>query len=59
MAEMLRDALAGADPTPLPGLEHRLVAAAMALVATRAATGDEFRLHELKPELRQLLLASL
>ena len=52
MAEMLRDALAGADPTPLPGLEHRLVAG-------RGAGGDEFRLHELKPELRQLLLASL
>jgi AcrR family transcriptional regulator len=59
LAGMLRDALSGADPTPLPGLEHRLVAAAMALVATRAATGDEFRLHELKPELRKLLLASL
>jgi AcrR family transcriptional regulator len=59
LAGMLRDALAGAGPTPLPGLEHRLVAAAMALVATRAARGDEFRLHDLKPELRQLLLASL
>lgn len=59
LAEMLRGALADADPTPLPGLEHRLVAAAMALVAARATTGDEFRLHELKPELRELLLASL
>lgn len=59
LAEMLRDALADADPTPLPGLEHRLIGAAMALVATRAAGNDEFRLRELKPELRDLLLASL
>lgn len=59
LAEMLRNALAAADPTPLPGLEHRLVAAAMALVATRAASGEESRLRELDPELRDLLLASL
>lgn len=59
LAEMLRNALAGAGPVPLPGLEYRLVAAAMALVATRAAGGEEHRLHELEPELRELLLASL
>lgn len=59
LAEMLRKALAGTDPTPLPGLEHRLVAAAMALVAARAAAGEESRVRELEPDLHELLLASL
>lgn len=57
---MLRGALS--DPrgaTPLPGLERRLIGAALALVATRAASGDPRRLRELEPELGQLLLASL
>jgi AcrR family transcriptional regulator len=45
--------------TPLPGLERRLVGAALALVATRAASGDPQRLRDLEPELTDLLLASL
>ena len=45
--------------TPLPGLERRLVGAALALVGTRAASGDPQRLRDLEPELTELLLASL
>lgn len=40
-------------------LERRLIGAALALVATRGATGDPQRLRELEPELTDLLLASL
>jgi len=58
LGAMLRDVLVAAGPTPLPGLERRLVAAALALVATRAADGDPERLHALEPELAELLLAS-
>jgi len=59
LSAMLRDALAAAGPTPLPGLERRLVAAALALVSARAADGDPERLRALEPELTELLLASL
>jgi AcrR family transcriptional regulator len=45
--------------TPLPGLERRLVGAALALVSTRAASGDPQRLRNLEPELSELLLTSL
>ena len=57
---MLRTVLA--DPhgaTPLPGLERRLIGAALAMVSTRAASGDPQRLRDLEPELSELLLASL
>lgn len=60
LGAMLRGALA--DPggaTPLPGLERRLVGAALALVATRAGDRDPRRLRDLEPELSELLLASL
>jgi AcrR family transcriptional regulator len=60
LGTMLRAALA--DPggaTPLPGLERRLIGAALALVAARAAGGDPQRLRDLEPELSELLLASL
>jgi AcrR family transcriptional regulator len=46
-------------PTPLPGLERRLVGAALALIGTRSASGDPQRLRDLEPELTELLLASL
>jgi AcrR family transcriptional regulator len=48
-----------AGATPLPGLERRLVGAALALVSARAASGDPQRMRELQPELTELLLASL
>jgi AcrR family transcriptional regulator len=60
LGSMLRSVLS--DPngtTPLPGLERRLVGAALALVSTRAASGDPQRLRNLEPELSELLLASL
>jgi AcrR family transcriptional regulator len=60
LGAMLRGVLT--DPsgaTPLPGLERRLIGAALALVSTRAASGDPQRLRELEPELSELLLASL
>jgi AcrR family transcriptional regulator len=60
LGAMLRSVLT--DPhgaTPLPGLERRLIGAALALVSTRAAGGDPRRLHELEPELSELLLSSL
>jgi AcrR family transcriptional regulator len=56
---MLRAVLEPGGAVPLPGLERRLVGAAMALVAARAAEGDPERLRELEPELYELLLASL
>jgi AcrR family transcriptional regulator len=56
---MLRTALRTDDTTPLPGLERRLIGAALALVSTRSATGDPQRLRDLEPELTDLLLASL
>jgi AcrR family transcriptional regulator len=60
LGAMLRSVLA--DPvgaTPLPGLERRLIGAALALVSTRAASGDPQQLRELEPELSEILLASL
>ena len=60
LGAMLRKALAERDgATPLPGLERRLVGAALAIVASRAASGDPQRLRDLEPELTELLLASL
>ena len=60
LGAMLRSALAARDgATPLPGLERRLISAALAIVASRAAGGDPQRLRELEPELTELLLASL
>ena len=60
LGAMLRGALTDPDgATPLPGLERRLIGAALALVATRAAAGDPQRLRDLEPELTDLLLASL
>jgi AcrR family transcriptional regulator len=59
LGAMLRAALEGNGATPLPGLERRLIGAALALVSTRAASGDPQRLHALEPELSELLLASL
>lgn len=56
----LREVLTDPDgATPLPGLERRLIGAALALVSTRAASGDPQRLRDLEPELSELLLASL
>lgn len=60
LGAMLRRALAARDgATPLPGLERRLLGAALALVSSRAASGDPERLRALQPELTELLLASL
>lgn len=59
LGAMLRRVLAAAGPTPLPGLERRLIGAALALVASRATGGDPQRLRDLEPELAELLLASL
>jgi AcrR family transcriptional regulator len=60
LGAMLRAVLADPDgATPLPGLERRLIGAALALVAARAASGDPQRLRDLEPELSELLLASL
>jgi AcrR family transcriptional regulator len=57
---LLRTVLADPDgATPLPGLERRLIGAALAMVATRAAGGNPQRLHDLEPELSEILLASL
>jgi AcrR family transcriptional regulator len=60
LGAMLRGVLT--DPhgaTPLPGLERRMIGAAMAMVSTRAGSGDPQRLRDLEPELSELLLASL
>jgi AcrR family transcriptional regulator len=59
LGAMLRSVLAAGGPTPLPGLERRLIGAGLALVSTRAASGDPRRLRELEPELSEILLASL
>lgn len=59
LGAMLRAVLEPGGATPLPGLERRLVGAALALVSARAASGDSQRLHDLEPELSELLLASL
>ncbi len=60
LGAMLREVLTDpAGATPLPGLERRLIGAALALVSTRAASGDPQRLRDLEPELSELLLASL
>ncbi len=59
LGAMLRPVLAPGGATPLPGLERRLVGAAMALVSARAASGEPQRLRDLEPELSELLLASL
>jgi AcrR family transcriptional regulator len=59
LGAMLRAALRTDATTPLPGLERRLIGAALALVSTRSATGDPQRLRDLEPELTDLLLASL
>ncbi|HEU4945133.1 MAG TPA: TetR/AcrR family transcriptional regulator [Solirubrobacterales bacterium] len=59
LGTMLRQVLGPGGATPLPGLERRLIGAAMALVSARAAEGDPERLRELEPELCELLLASL
>ena len=60
LGAMLRSVLSDPDgPTPLPGLERRLIGAALALISTRAASGDPQRLLDLEPELGELLLASL
>jgi AcrR family transcriptional regulator len=58
LGAMLRGVLEPGGPTPLPGLERRLVGAALALVAARGG-GEPRRLLELEPELSELLLASL
>lgn len=59
LGAMLRAVLEPGIATPLPGLERRLVGAAMALVSARAVSGEPERLRELEPELCELLLASL
>jgi AcrR family transcriptional regulator len=60
LGTLLRGVLADPDgPTPLPGLERRLIGAALAMVASSAADGDPHRLRELEPELTELLLSSL
>lgn len=60
LGAMLRTVLV--DPhgaTPLPGLERRLIGAALAMIATRATSGNPQRLRDLGPELSELLLTSL
>lgn len=59
LGAMLRAALEQGGAMPLPGLERRLIGAAMALVATRAAGGEPQRLRDLEPELSELLLTTL
>lgn len=60
LGALLRSVLTDPDgATPLPGLERRLIGAALALVSSRAASGDPQRLRNLEPELSELLLASL
>ncbi len=56
---LLRAVLEPGGATPLPGLERRLIGAALALVSARAASGDPRRLRQLEPELSEILLASL
>jgi AcrR family transcriptional regulator len=60
LGAMLRSILTDPDgATPLPGMERRLIGAALALVSTRTAGDDPKRLRDLGPELTELLLASL
>lgn len=59
LGAMLRGVLEPGGATPLPGLERRLIGAALALVSTRSTSGDPQRLRQLEPELSELLLASL
>ncbi|HEY5815418.1 MAG TPA: TetR/AcrR family transcriptional regulator, partial [Solirubrobacterales bacterium] len=59
LGTMLRSVLRTDGTTPLPGLERRLVGAALALVSARATAGDPQRLRDLEPELTELLLTSL
>ncbi len=59
LGAMLRGILEPGGATPLPGLERRLIGAALALISARAASGDSRRLRDLEPELSELLLASL
>lgn len=59
LGSMLRKVLDEGDATALPGLERRLIGAALALVAARSASGERRRLQELEPELSEMLLASL
>ena len=59
LGAMLRSVLEPGGATPLPGLERRLIGAALALVSARSADGDPRRLRRLEPELSEILLASL
>lgn len=59
LGAMLRGILEPGGATPLPGLERRLIGAALALISARAASGDPRRLRQLEPELSEILLASL
>jgi len=60
LGALLRGVLADPDsPTLLPGLERRLIGAALALISARATSDDPVRLRKLEPELRELLLTSL
>ena len=59
LGTMLRHAFGPDDATPLPGLERRLIGAALALVSARSASGDPERLRRLESELSEILLASL
>ena len=59
LGAMLRSVLEPGGATPLPGLERRLIGAALALVSSRAVSDDPQRLRELEPELSEILLASL
>jgi AcrR family transcriptional regulator len=60
LGALLRGVLTDPDgATPLPGLERRLIGAALALVSTCAASGDPQHLRDLEPELTELLLTSL
>jgi AcrR family transcriptional regulator len=59
LGAMLRSVLEPGGATPLPGLERRLIGAALAIVSARSASGEPGRLRELGPELSELLLASL
>jgi len=58
LAAMLHGVLEPGRATPLPGLERRLIGAALALVAARSASGEPQGLRALEPELSELLLAS-
>ncbi|HWM63077.1 MAG TPA: TetR/AcrR family transcriptional regulator [Solirubrobacterales bacterium] len=59
LGTMLRGAIEQGGTIPLPGLERRLIGAALALVATRSGDGDPRRLRDLEPELSELLLPVL